>query len=168
MRLAAVVVLALLLLPTAAIAGPFEDARAAFFREDYQTALRLFQPLADQGNVEAQLYVGRMYESGLTVFKTETKVVIPKDQAEALKWFRKAAEQGNMWAQYQISDMYLKGIGTPITLSEAQKWKSKAVAQQNDWASVIYEPPARHLYAESPVVYTPPRDGVIPDKVVAI
>jgi hypothetical protein len=33
-----------------AVAGPFEDAQAAHGRNDYATALRLWRPLADQGN----------------------------------------------------------------------------------------------------------------------
>jgi TPR repeat protein len=31
-------------------AGPFEDASAAYERGDYATALRLWRPLADQGD----------------------------------------------------------------------------------------------------------------------
>jgi hypothetical protein len=37
-----------------AVAGPFEDAQAAHSRRDYATALRLWRPLAEQGNAEAQ------------------------------------------------------------------------------------------------------------------
>ena len=38
----------------AAMAGPLEDAVAAFQRQDYMTAIRLFRPLADQGDPVAQ------------------------------------------------------------------------------------------------------------------
>ena len=38
----------------AAAAGPFEDATAAYERGDYATALRLFRPLAEQGNADVQ------------------------------------------------------------------------------------------------------------------
>ena len=34
-----------------AVAGPFEDALAAYQKGDYVTALRLWQPLADQGAI---------------------------------------------------------------------------------------------------------------------
>jgi hypothetical protein len=37
-----------------AIPGPFEDGKAAYRSGDYETALRLWRPLADQGNAEAQ------------------------------------------------------------------------------------------------------------------
>jgi hypothetical protein len=38
----------------AAVAGPFEDAVAAYKHGDYATALRLLRPLAEQGNARAQ------------------------------------------------------------------------------------------------------------------
>jgi TPR repeat protein len=58
---------ALLILPTiagAAVAGPWEDALAAYERSDYATALRLFRPLADQGFSKAQHNLGVMYANG--------------------------------------------------------------------------------------------------------
>ena len=49
----------------AATAGPLlEDAVAAYQRGDYATALRLWHPLAEQGDAEAQFHLGVMYESG--------------------------------------------------------------------------------------------------------
>ena len=52
-----------------AVAGPFEDAQAAHSRRDYATALRLWRPLADQGNAEAQYALGFMYDGGQGVPK---------------------------------------------------------------------------------------------------
>ena len=37
-----------------AVAGPFEDGVAAYDRGDYATALRLWRPLAEEGNPDAQ------------------------------------------------------------------------------------------------------------------
>ena len=45
-------------------AGPLEDAAAAEARGDYATALRLFRPLANQGNAVAQFSLGVMYDKG--------------------------------------------------------------------------------------------------------
>ena len=45
----------------AAVAGPFEDRGAAYVRGDYATAMRLWRPLADQGDALAQ--------SGANVFQ---------------------------------------------------------------------------------------------------
>ena len=43
-------------------AGAFEDALAAAQRGDYPTALRLWQPLAEQGHANAQYNLGVMYD----------------------------------------------------------------------------------------------------------
>ena len=47
-----------------ALAGPIEDGIAAFEQGDYATVLRLWRPLAEQGNVRAQFTLGFMYYSG--------------------------------------------------------------------------------------------------------
>ncbi|MCH8040747.1 MAG: sel1 repeat family protein [Nitrospinae bacterium] len=54
-------------------------------RGDYDTALKEWRPLAEQGDATAQRNVGRMHFEGLGV---------PQDYREAAKWFRLAAEQG--------------------------------------------------------------------------
>ena len=41
-----------------------EDAEAAYARGDYETALRLWRQLADQGNAQAQNKLGEMYLDG--------------------------------------------------------------------------------------------------------
>jgi TPR repeat protein len=45
-----------------AAAGPLEDGAEAAERGDYATALRLWRPLADQGNPYAQYKVGLAYD----------------------------------------------------------------------------------------------------------
>ena len=71
-------------------AGPFEDGHAAYARGDYANALRLLEPLADQGVAGAQIDLGRMYRFGRGV---------PKDDAAAHMWFTLAAAQGFEAAQ---------------------------------------------------------------------
>lgn len=44
------------------LAGPLEDAQAAYRKQDYATALRLVRQLADQGDAWAQLMLGSMYD----------------------------------------------------------------------------------------------------------
>ena len=60
-------------------AGPHEDARAAAERGDFATVLRLWHPLAEQGNSNSQYNLGAMYSQGQGV---------PQDYNEAAKWFR--------------------------------------------------------------------------------
>lgn len=48
---------------------------------------------AEQGNADAQLKLGELYEKGEDV---------EKDWAEALKWYRKAGEQGSLVAKLRF------------------------------------------------------------------
>ena len=114
------IVSALLSLSGPVIAGPFEDGVAAYERQDYVTALRLWRPLADQGYAAAQYGLGFMYRNGQGV---------PQDYAEAMKWFRKAADQGDSAAQYNLGVMYANGEGVPQDYAEALKWYRKAADQ---------------------------------------
>jgi hypothetical protein len=94
----------------AAAAGPLEDAVAAYQRGDYATALRLWHPLAEQGDVDAQFHLGVMFESGQGVLRSD---------AEAIKWYRKAAEQDDAVAQFNLGVMYTKDQGVPPNHAEA-------------------------------------------------
>jgi TPR repeat protein len=46
------------------IAGPFEDGLAAFGRGDYATAEAILRPPADDGDAEAQYFLGSMDYEG--------------------------------------------------------------------------------------------------------
>jgi len=105
--------------------GPLEDARAAYVKQDYATALRLFRPLADQGDADAQNMLGLMYQAGHGV---------PQDYAQAVKWYRLAADQGHAWAQTSLGTMYDNGQGVPKDYAQAVKWYRLAADQGNAWA----------------------------------
>ena|SRR5215469_10919155 len=66
------------------LAAALEDGRDAYHKGDYATALRILRPLADQGNPDAQVFIGMSYEFGDG---------IAKDTKEAINWYRKAAER---------------------------------------------------------------------------
>jgi len=112
--------LVLVALAGVAVAGPYEDGVAAYFRGDYPTALRLIRPFADQGMAAAQNNVGFMYYSGQGV---------SQDYDEAMKWYRLAAEQGNAAAQANLGFMYYNGHGVSQDYAEAAKWFSLAAEQ---------------------------------------
>ena len=116
MRRCATVVRASLMLVAiggAATAGPLEDAVAAYQRGDYVTALRLWRPLAEQGDADAQFHLGVMYESGQGGLRND---------AEAIKWYRKAAEHDDAVAQFNLGIMYAKGEGVSPNHAEAALW----------------------------------------------
>ena len=100
--------------------GVLEDGLAAFDRKDYATALRLWRPLAEQGDVQAQSRLGVMYILGRGVLQ---------DYKEAVKWYRLAAEQGDAHAQFALGSLYARGDGIARNYSESVKWYKLAAAQ---------------------------------------
>ena len=103
-----------------AASSPLEDARAAYQRGDYATAMTLLRPLADQGVAMAQFNVGLIYNLGQGV---------QQNYAEALKWFKRSAEQGNANAQYGLATMYGLGQGVPQNYVLAHMWYNLAASQ---------------------------------------
>jgi TPR repeat protein len=77
----------------------FQAGMTAHDREDYATALREWQPLAEQGNALAQYHVGMLYHKGRGV---------PQDDRQARKWYAKAAAQGQPKAQFSLGTLYFK------------------------------------------------------------
>ncbi|HHM04256.1 MAG TPA: hypothetical protein ENJ19_00750 [Gammaproteobacteria bacterium] len=82
----------------------------AFDRADLDTALKVWLPLAQQGDPQAQNYVGAIYEKGLGV---------PPDYAAAARWYQKAADQGHAEAQFALGHLYELGLGVPKNIQTA-------------------------------------------------
>ena len=114
------VLLLALVLSEPVLAGPLEDAVAAYQKQDYTAALRLLRPLAAQGDAAAQDYLGFMYQHGLGV---------PQDYAQAVKWYRLAADRGYADAQDYLGFMYQRGFGVSRDYAQAVKWYRLAADQ---------------------------------------
>src|SRR5437868_3267398 len=82
-----------LLLPPAALADAFSDARAVYDRGDFGTARPMFEPLANAGDRKAQTMMGNIYCYARGV---------PQDWDKAGEWYRKAADQGEPVAEYSM------------------------------------------------------------------
>jgi len=82
----------------------YQDGEAAYERGDYQTALREWRPLAEQGLAEAQWTLGVLYSVGHGVAQSS---------AGAAAWYRKAAEQGYANGQASLGYLYYYGHGVP-------------------------------------------------------
>ncbi len=67
-----------LMLATPVLAG-FQEGVDAYERGDYETALKKFLPLAEQGHAGAQNHLGELYAEGKGV---------PQDYTEAMQWYR--------------------------------------------------------------------------------
>ena len=118
-------VLSLMLMSVIGSAQDFSVGLAAAEAGDYDTALREWMPLAEQGDALAQSSLGGMYLMGRGV---------SKDYAEAMKWFRLAAEQGDALAQNSLGFMYLMGQSVPQDYAEAMKWYRLAAEQGDAFA----------------------------------
>lgn len=109
----------LLLCGQGAEAASLRSGISAFTRQDYVAASRVFYPLAERGDPDAQAYLGFMYETGRGV---------PQNYTEAAMWYRRAAEQGDSLAQYSLGLLYDKGQGVPRDIVEASKWLNLSTA----------------------------------------
>jgi uncharacterized caspase-like protein len=89
----------------------------AYDRSDYATALKVWLPLANEGDRAAQTYVGEIYEKGLGV---------QSDYLLAREWYRKAAEQGYERAQINLGYLYEKGLGVEKDPGTALHWYRRA------------------------------------------
>ena len=65
---------------------------------------------ANAGDLEVQLQLAEMYETGFGV---------PIDRGQAAYWYRKAAEQGSARAQSTLGQIYIRGVGVPEDHGEA-------------------------------------------------
>jgi TPR repeat protein len=120
-KMAAAFSLGMILLADVSLAQPLAEAEEAYSRGDYTTALRLWRPLANQGTMVAEFWVGFMYGEGKGV---------PQDYAEAAKWFRKAADQGDSASQSFLGTMYAHGNGVRQDYVESAKWYRRAADQE--------------------------------------
>jgi hypothetical protein len=68
----------------AALAVPNADAEQAYARGDYATAFKIWFQLAEQGSVQAQRNIARMYERGEWV---------AQDSRAAQEWYNRADAQ---------------------------------------------------------------------------
>lgn len=103
-----------------ASAEPLDDALSASDRKDYATAVALFTPLAEQGNVIAQVNLAYLVYEGDGV---------KADAEQAARWYRLAAEQGDENAQYNLGVMYENGKGVGRDLQQAVEWWRRAARQ---------------------------------------
>jgi TPR repeat protein len=95
-------------------AGPWEDGMAFYNRGDYMPAIRLFRPLAEQGNAKAQHLIGVMYHRGEGVARNSVR---------AFAWFSLAAAHGDRDAKAK-----LRNVSKTLTAKELAQAKEMAQA----------------------------------------
>jgi len=117
----------------------FQYAVDQYYKQDYETALKEFQILAEQGNGKAQIYLSLMYSNGEGVDVDEE--LANSWEMKSLLGLKLMADQGDPEAQYWLGS-YTEG-------DEAEIWYKKSfngflfAANQGDpyaqsWLSHLY------------------------------
>ena len=123
----------LLYLGKNASSADFQRGLDAYYKKDYETALREWEPLVEAGIAKAQYYFGMIYEYGQGV---------PKNVERAAYFYRLAAEQGDVSGQYALAVAYTKGTddGKGVDYVTSHMWAqvaasngSKGGAKLRDW-----------------------------------
>jgi len=143
------------------------SAAEAYQRGDAVAARDQLEPLAEQGNAEAQALLGVIYTNGgKGVPRDDRKAVewlsraaeqkdalaeallgeayadgrgVKADPKEAVEWFRRSADQGEAIAEYDLGRALAEGVGVKRDAAAAAEWEGKAAAQDF--------PPAEDLLA---------------------
>ena len=97
----------------------------AYNEGDYAAAMAVWEPLANQGNRDAQFAMGVLYYEGHGV---------SKNLDEALAWFRKAANSGHPTAMFNLGVAYWEGRGLSQNFAQAVDWWERA-AESGDVTS---------------------------------
>jgi len=118
-----------------------------------------WEQAAELGIREAQWLLGRCYDEGLGVERSDIHAIgwhlraaehgypaaqshmgscyqngngVPQDETEAVEWYRKAAEQGYAIAQANLGWCYDAGCGVAVDEAKALKWHRKAALQDDE------------------------------------
>ncbi|MDQ2803916.1 MAG: sel1 repeat family protein [Pseudomonadota bacterium] len=97
-----------------------EDGQAAFDAGHFGDALRIWKPLAEAGDLQAELDVGALYDTGQGV---------ALDPSTAFHLYRRAAEAGLAEAQFNVAVMLDSGQDVPENRRQAAMWYARAAAQ---------------------------------------
>lgn len=103
-------------------AAELEDGFQAFKAGNYEQALRLWLPLAEKDNADAQYNLGILYQKGLGV---------EKNRKTAFIWYKRSAANGNTDAMYNLGIMYDRGKVVYRSPKDATRWWKKAAELGN-------------------------------------
>jgi hypothetical protein len=129
---------------------PAAQAQAANWDQNYSLAIKLWTPLADEGDVRSQLYLASLYDLSTTgisvryttdpgpkvaaimkkVFPHWSRVDPPENLPLSFKYYQLAAEKGNMWGQWGLGRAYACGFGAEKNLALGYMWLSLGLAQR--------------------------------------
>ncbi len=92
----------------------------AYDQGRFAEALKIWLPLAEQGNADAQINLGIMYDYGNGV-EVNTEI--------AAAWYLRAAKLGHVSAQFNLGQMYLQGRGVKQNTNQGIHWLQQSAQQ---------------------------------------
>lgn len=135
-------------------ADDLSDGLEAYQLKKYDLARALLNPLAEQGEAEAQFHMGLLYQNGLGVNKSDEITFtyfrkaalqshlvaqlslgmmykaeggyLPQNYELAFYWIQQAAKKGLMEAKFRLGFMYANGQGVSKNEAEAIRWYTLA------------------------------------------
>ena len=164
--LLAVLQLSLLLGVSALHASWLDSAITAYNTGDYEKAIRILKPKAEDGEADANYYLGQIYRMGRGVEPDNSKAKnyyleaanldhvdaqrnlgslyffesdVGIENPDAVKWLTKAAEKGDAWSQWFLGKMYINGQGVEKNPEEAYRWFDAAGKQNHEQARYAAE-----------------------------
>ena len=100
-----------------------DDGVKALRAGDYATALKILEPLAEEGNHGAKYSLGEMYREGRGLEKSFEK---------AAKLYREAADGNYPYPQRRLGSLYFLGQGVGRDLKRAYMWYEIAASLGDD------------------------------------
>ena len=107
----------------------------AYTAGDYETAIRIWQPLAEAGDHQAAYALGMAWQ-------------IAGKPGEAVPWYEQAAQAGVTEAQTLLGTIYARGSGVPRDLVRAYAWLHRAAEAGGPNARLMLESVAALMSAE--------------------
>ena len=107
----------------------------AYTAGDYETAIRIWQPLAEAGDFQAAYALGMAFQ-------------IKGEPALAVPWYEQAASAGLAEAQILLGRTYVEGIDVPRDLVRAYAWLYRAAEKKSPNARLILDSVAALMTAE--------------------
>ena len=116
----------LMFIVTEGLSADFQKGLSAAESGDFATALLEWVPLAEQGDMRAQFFLGALYHNGDGV---------SQNHETAVKWYTLSAEQGFDIAQGNLGVMYALGQGIVQDNVYAHMWWNIAALQGHEGAT---------------------------------
>jgi TPR repeat protein len=95
------------------------DAAAAGSSENNVDAMRIWRGLAEQGDPQAALRLGELYDFGRGV---------PRNAASAMRYYLLAAQAGLADAEFNVAALYDNGVGVARDAALAALWYARAAS----------------------------------------